>query len=152
MTGDRLRPVKNFGIAGLGGMLILLLVTSAGAVECPQPRSTSSAPADVLNLKNPLADNGDAVKAGEKLYRTKAKPIACQFCHGSQGDGNGDPSFKSKPPARIFTCAPTMSGLSDGQLFWIIQNGSPNTSMPAFKALKDQEVWQLISYIRGFAK
>jgi len=42
--------------------------------------------------------------------------------------------------------------LPDGQLFWIIRNGSPKTSMFAFPSLTDDQVWQLIHYIRQFSK
>jgi len=45
-----------------------------------------------------------------------------------------------------------MDSLPDGQLFWIIQNGSPGTAMPAFKGLADEQIWQLIHYIRHFSE
>jgi len=44
-----------------------------------------------------------------------------------------------------------MNALPDGQLFWVIQNGSPGTGMLAFKGLKDEQIWQIILYIRELA-
>ena len=44
-----------------------------------------------------------------------------------------------------------MRDLPDGQLFWIIKNGSPRTGMMAFQGLPDEEIWQLIHYIRSLA-
>jgi mono/diheme cytochrome c family protein len=44
-----------------------------------------------------------------------------------------------------------MNDIPDGQLFWIIRNGSKGTAMPAFKDLKDEQIWHLILYIRSFA-
>jgi mono/diheme cytochrome c family protein len=45
-----------------------------------------------------------------------------------------------------------MKDLPDGQLFWIIKNGSPGTGMMPFSTLPDEQVWQLIHYIRSLAK
>jgi len=38
------------------------------------------------------------------------------------------------------------------ELFWIIKNGSPGTGMMSFAGLPDDQVWQLIHYIRSLAK
>ena len=52
----------------------------------------------------------------------------------------------------IYTVYPTDS-VPDGQLFWIIKNGSPGTGMPSFKNhLNDTQVWQLIHYVRKLAQ
>ena len=45
-----------------------------------------------------------------------------------------------------------MKDIPDGQLFWIIKNGSPGTGMMAFSGLPDEQVWQLVQYIRSLAK
>jgi Cytochrome C oxidase, cbb3-type, subunit III len=45
-----------------------------------------------------------------------------------------------------------MRELSDGQLFWVIKNGSAGTGMMSFAGLPDDQVWQLIAYIRSLAK
>jgi len=46
-----------------------------------------------------------------------------------------------------------MKSLSDGQLFWIIKNGSKGTAMPAHKfTLSDKETWQVIHYLKRFAR
>ncbi|MDH5458255.1 MAG: c-type cytochrome, partial [Nitrospinota bacterium] len=82
----------------------------------------------------------------------QGKPITCKTCHGEKGDGIAESGFESTPPPRNFTCAETMEALPDGQLFWIIRNGSPKTSMFAFPSLSDEQVWQLIHYIRQFSQ
>jgi hypothetical protein len=56
------------------------------------------------------------------------------------------------PPPRNFTCGDMMKHIPDGQLFWIIKNGSPGTGMMSFAATPDEQVWQLIQYIRSLAK
>ena len=45
-----------------------------------------------------------------------------------------------------------MNGIPDGQLFWIIRYGSPDTAMPPSNTLSDEQVWQLVNYLRHLAK
>lgn len=118
---------------------------------CPQKRTTPSAPPAFYQLANPLGATAENLAQGKMLYQETAKPFACKTCHGVRGNGLGDPDFQSTPPARNFTCAATMQSLPDGQLFWIIRNGSPGTSMPAHRDLSETQIWQLILYIRSFS-
>ena len=78
--------------------------------------------------------------------------MACRLCHGKHGDGKGPGGAGINPAPRNFTCAATMKDISDGQLFGIIKAGSPGTAMPAFRSLKDEQIWQMVLYIREFGK
>ena len=128
----------------------LAMVGSAYAkAECPQPRTTKSAPSsDAKKDKTKKADKAN----GKKLFQKTAKPLACQQCHGKKGDGTGKlgAAFKSPKAPRNFTCKETMKKVSSGQMFWIIKNGSKN--QPAMvshkKTLKDKEIWDIVKYIR----
>lgn len=120
--------------------------------KCPQERKTPTAPEEFLSMKNSLPLNARTLKAGEDLFQIQGKPITCKTCHGANGDGKSESDFESTPPARNFTCTEIMETLPDGQLFWIIRNGSPSTSMFGFPDLSDNQVWQLIHYIRQFSK
>jgi hypothetical protein len=42
--------------------------------------------------------------------------------------------------------------VSDGQMFWIIKHGSHGTRMKLFKSLEEDEIWQLVHYVRHFAE
>ena len=104
-----------------------------------------------LKKINPIPYNSDDLSAGEDLYLKEAKPFACRLCHGFRGNGNGKLAQNMDPPPRNFTCEQIMSTLADGQLFWIIKNGSKGTKMPIHKnTLTDRQIWQLIHYIRQF--
>jgi mono/diheme cytochrome c family protein len=119
---------------------------------CPQKRQTAKAPAEFLELENPLPASKVHIGAGETLYQETAQPLACKQCHGTQGDGKGPLGGGLMPSPRNFTCGQTMNNLPDGQLFWIIKKGSTGTGMMAFPGLSDEQVWQLIHYIRTLAK
>ncbi len=119
---------------------------------CPQPRKTPKAPDEYLKAKNPLEPTSKNILAGKTLFMFDAKPSACKICHGLSGDGLGIMFRQVHPKPRNFTCVYTMDKLPDGQLFWVIKNGSPGTAMPSFDYLDDNEIWQLVLYLRSFAK
>ncbi len=119
---------------------------------CPQPRKTAKAPGEYRKMTNPLPSSTSHLKAGETLFQQSAKPLACAQCHGPQGDGNGVLGAALVPPPRNFTCGSMMDDISDGQLYWIIKNGSMGTGMMAFSGLSDDEAWQLVHYIRSLAR
>lgn len=119
---------------------------------CPQIRKTVQAPANIMSQKNPIEKNREVLYAGESLFQIEAQPTACKICHGVTGNGLGIMAQGLNPPPRNFTCRSTMESISDGQLFWIIRNGSPGTGMPAFKNLKDREIWLIVHYLRKFSE
>jgi mono/diheme cytochrome c family protein len=120
--------------------------------ECPQQRSTDRAPEHIYNLKNPLEKSESAIKAGENLFLEKSGQAPCMKCHGGSGNGRGIMVSMFDPPPRNFICAKTVDSVPDGQLFWVIKNGSPGTDMPAFDHLSDEQIWQLVHYIRKLSK
>lgn len=120
--------------------------------ECPQPRFTGSAPEPIRSTPNPLPSNSKVVGEGRDLYQGDVKP-ACALCHGEEGDGRGMLSTQFDPRPRNFECRETVNGIPDGQLFWIIENGSPGTAMPGFgDKLSDDQIWQIVHYLRALAE
>lgn len=92
--------------------------------------------------RNPPASDPKAAKAGEFEFR-----INCAFCHGlgAHGGGRGpDLTQAHKRYAR-----------TDAEMFQTISNGIPGTVMPANGTngqgvgMTDDEIWQLIAYIRS---
>jgi len=155
----------TIGQQGVADVIAYLKVTFKGGPEmavkptgegpssvCPQLRQTKRAPGNIRNTTNPLAANSANIKAGETLFQQTAKPLACMNCHGVKGDGQGPMGAALSPRPRNFTCGETMKEISDGQLYWIIKNGSKGTGMMAFPGLSDDHIWQLIHYIRTLAK
>ncbi|HCK68165.1 MAG TPA: cytochrome C [Nitrospina sp.] len=139
--------MKKALILGLMVVFSLFAVSSAFAGKCPQKRNTKSAPSGTAKMDKTA--KADAAK-GKAIYMKKAKPMACQMCHGKKGDGGGKLGKALKPSPRDFTCAATMKKVSAGQMFWIIKNGSKGTGMVAHKkTLKDKEIWDVVKYVRS---
>ena len=122
------------------------------AAECQQPRFTGKAPDDYYLRKNPLAAGNADSGAGERIYGGEIEGINCAVCHGRKGNGKGVLAKDYVPPPRNFQCSGTINGIPDGQLFWIIRFGSPNTEMPDHPKLSEEQIWQLVSFIRQLAK
>lgn len=128
---------------------------SPPSAECPQPRFTGKAPAEIYGLSNPLSVNAETLAAGERSYRGKSGATSCATCHGEKGDGKGILASQFEPRPRNFACTQTVNSIPDGQLFWIIRNGSPGTAMPpisAFGKFTDEEIWQIVAYLRQLAR
>lgn len=124
----------------------------AGGIDCPQPRFTGSAPEEYLSRQNPLQAETGPVQEGARLYQGTPGRISCATCHGVKGDGRGPLASQFNPPPRNFACAKTISGVPDGQLFWIIRFGSPGAAMPPHRNLSDEQIWQLVLYLRSLSK
>jgi len=119
--------------------------------DCPQPRFTGSAPPEYLGRASP-APSEAGLREGERIYKGSGSGISCANCHGAKGDGRGPMSNMFDPRPRNFQCAATVNGIPDGQLFWIIRYGSPETSMPPHPRLSDEQVWNVVAYLRKLAR
>ena len=154
----------TIGQQGVADVIAYLKVTFKGVPDmtaapsggqggtCVQPRQVVKVPDDFLTKTNPLPAAAGTVQAGKELFLKTAQPVACVMCHGEKGDGKGIMGAALVPPPRNFTCGSMMKDIPDGHLFWIIKNGSPGTGMMSFARLPDEQVWQLIHYIRSLAK
>ena len=94
-----------------------------------------------------------ASEEGKALYEDK-----CAHCHGVEGAGDGSAAENLLPRPRDFTrglykIRSTESGQlpTDQDLFDIISNGMPGSSMPAWgEILTEDEQWQLVAHIKTF--
>ncbi len=125
----------------------------AQAEDCVQDRATFPAPYEIYTQTNPLPPTAENLSAGKKLYQDEAKPVHCAHCHGLLGKGKGLSASRMQVKPRDFTCRAMMKNISDGQLFWIIRNGSAGTAMWGYtNTLSDKQIWQIVTYIRQFSE
>jgi mono/diheme cytochrome c family protein len=74
----------------------------------------------------------------------------CATCHANNGSGDTEMGRNLYPRAPDMR-APTTQKLSDGQLFFVIQNGIRLTGMPAWgsgTAHDTEDSWKLVRFIR----
>src|SRR5579859_2742827 len=82
-------------------------------------------PSGARDTANPVADSADAQREARRHFADH-----CAICHGNDGSGEnpmGHGLYPKPPDLR----GPRTQKLSDGELFWIIENGVRFTGMPA---------------------
>jgi mono/diheme cytochrome c family protein len=91
---------------------------------------------------------------------TKGKGLfdrMCASCHGAGGKGDGVAAASLNPKPRDLTDKTYMAGLKDEQLIDAIKKGGgavgKSPLMPPFgAALKDQDVQDVVAFIRSLVK
>ena len=61
------------------------------------------------------------------------------MCHGDKGNGQGFMGGVDSAASKLYLWYDDKD-IPDGQLFWIIKNGSPGTGMMSFAGLPDDQV------------
>ena len=135
--------------------LVGLLPGSAFAADeaVLRPRVPIGQIEEARTWANPLPATEDTIEKGKKLFHGKA---FCVTCHGKDGKGFGgdiEPGTLKGPLPRNFTDKEWQAVRTDGELFWILKNGSKGTAMAPFVPLilTEEEAWQVLRYVRSFA-
>ena len=121
----------------------------AADAEVLKPRVPSFQIEEAKSWKNPFPSTPEGIEKGKEIFQGKA---FCVTCHGFDGKGLGNiPGLRGKLP-RNFTDKAWQIARTDGELFWILQNGSPGTDMASFipMVLTEEEAWYVILYVRLF--
>ena len=102
-------------------------------------------------MENPVLDSPEIQREARLHFADH-----CAICHGNDGRGDtpiGEGLYPKPPDLRL---AATQN-LSDGELYWIIENGVRFTGMPAFSSNQHngagnhghgQDSWKLVHFIR----
>ena len=103
---------------------------------------------------NPFEATPENIEKGKAIFHGKA---FCVTCHGKDGKGLGgdiEPGILKGPLPRNFTDKDWQAARTDGELFWILKNGSPGTAMAPFipLVLTEEEAWQVLRYVRSFGQ
>jgi mono/diheme cytochrome c family protein len=146
----RFLTLTLFSAAALG----LWGVSVFGADEAVlKPRVPIDQIDEVRTWTNPLPATEETIEKGKRLFQGKA---FCVTCHGRDGKGLGgdiEPGTLKGPLPRNFTDKEWQAARTDGELFWILKNGSKGTAMAPFipLILTEEEAWQVLRYVRSFA-
>ena len=106
-------------------------------------------PADARTRPNPVADSAEVMRDGLAHWADH-----CAACHANNGSGEAEMGKHMYPPAPDMRQAGTQN-LTDGELFYIIQNGIRLTGMPSWgsgTSRDEQDSWKLVRFIRHLPK
>jgi mono/diheme cytochrome c family protein len=111
------------------------------------PQATPPATAAPAST-NPVKSTAASRERAKNLYARD-----CALCHGDNGDGKTDIAKDMQMTLGDWTDRKTLAAKSDQYLFDAIRKGT-SEKMPAEDAgrAKNDEVWNLVTYIRAMAK
>ena len=141
-------------MVGVGGIYLV----STGLKAQPEPGAMETRvarilrgfaiPREVKARPNPIGTSAEELKPGLEHFARY-----CAMCHSNDGSGQdaaiGRGLFPKPPDLR----ADATQRLTDGEIFYIIENGVRFTGMPAFGTGQpdpagEKLAWQLVGFIR----
>jgi mono/diheme cytochrome c family protein len=141
-------------LLAIQALAVLLILQAHGVSAREEPSGIETAiarharhaaiPARAKDLANPVANTPDVLTAARAHWADH-----CAACHANDGSGDIPMGQHLYPPAPDMR-KPATQELSDGELFFIIQNGVRLTGMPGWggSAHDAQQSWMLVRFIR----
>ena len=121
---------------------MLLMLIAGATIVFGQAKSEKSGsplanvPTNTRERQNPFANSQSARLAGKKLFVRH-----CAECHGAAAEGTGHaPSLLARAGSE-----------TPGTLHWFIKNGDLRRGMPSWSRLPDQQLWQVVTYLKALA-
>jgi high-affinity iron transporter len=71
----------------------------------------------------------------------------CALCHGVRADGKGVRRQGFSTPPADFTDPRWRGRVSPRRVYHAVREGVQGTAMPSWKALSDDEIWDLVAYV-----
>jgi mono/diheme cytochrome c family protein len=98
--------------------------------------------------KNPYEATAVNIAKGKELFQGKA---TCFTCHGKEGRGDGPPGAELDPSPRNFHNPKFDRVKTQGEMMWVIKNGSPGTGMVSYVpgVITEDEAALVILYERS---
>jgi len=130
--------------------LVFLAVPAFPGQDAPAPSTSPAAaqakvPAEYVGKVNPVKPTAESQARAKKMYGWD-----CAMCHGENGDGKGDVAVDQKMAMRDYRDPASLTGMSDGEIFYIIQHGVNQMPAEGDRA-KPDEIWNLVIYLRKMA-
>lgn len=144
---SELRTARSHAVVLVFAVCGLLVWQSALAFHPSiyEPRVPPEILEEVREIESPFLDSPEIVEEGRQIYFGKG---LCVTCHSKNGEGVRLPGHSP----RNFTDTKWQDMRTDGELMWVLKNGSPGTGMPirVGKVITEEEGWKVIQFIRSF--
>lgn len=103
-------------------------------------------PPNIASQTNPVHPTPAGMDLAKKMYS-----YDCAMCHGKDGAGDGDMAKDMKTPLKNWHDPAALKGMTDGELFYIIQKGKGD--MPGEGDRQNAEgIWNMVTLVRSFSK
>jgi mono/diheme cytochrome c family protein len=118
----------------------------ASTAPAPVPAPQVKVPSPNTNLVNPVHPTPESQARAKQIYG-----FDCAMCHGANGDGKGDVNQDGKMKLLDYHDPASLRGLSDGEIYTIIDSGKGDMP-PENGRAKPEQIWNLVIYLRTFSK
>jgi mono/diheme cytochrome c family protein len=139
-------PLDILSSVILPSLILFVAASTANAGHLPQEPATPAAPA-APGPKNPIKPTAESQAKAKKTYG-----FDCALCHGEKGDGKTDLAKDMQLTMKDLTDPKSLAGLSDSDLFDLIRKGKDKMPPEEAARAKDDDVWNLVVYVRSLAK
>lgn len=116
--------------------ILLMLFSAAFVFGVADGSWLKNVPARDHERINPYHDQPEAIAAGRRVFVDRCSP-----CHGENAEGT-----KKRPPLRSQR---VQQQATEGDLHWLLVNGNMRKGMPSWAKLGDQQIWQVITYVKS---
>ena len=156
-----IQPLKRWAVTFAAAVALAIALAAAAGLAAlrggisarPEPSALEAAlarrvrrlaiPASARARANPVSAGDDVIAQGRAHFADH-----CASCHGNDGKGRTEIGLALYPRSPDLT-VPATQDLSDGELFYIIENGVRFTGMPGWGAAgRPEESWKLVRFIR----
>jgi mono/diheme cytochrome c family protein len=120
-------------------VLLVAVTVEVTSTNLPQEPSTATKDHDKTMTASQVA--------AKKLYLRD-----CAMCHGENGNGQTDLAREMQLQLSDLTDGKTLADKQNEELFKLIRNGKDKMPPEAEERAKDDEVRNLIQYVRSFSK
>lgn len=117
-------------------LMVLALISATALAAAVSADWLTEVPDRDRQKMNPYRDQPQAIQAGRLLFADY-----CAQCHGNTAEG-----MKKRPSLRT---PRIQSQATEGDLHWLLANGNLRRGMPSWSKLPDQQLWQIISYLKS---
>ena len=138
----------------VGGAVTLWILSANGFSTRTQPTAlerTTMRALHRLSVPSSARDAANPIAFSPGVWAESRAHFAdhCASCHGNDGRGDTEIGRNLFPRAPDMTRASTQDK-TDGELYWIIENGIRLTGMPAWGqgGADDADSWKLVHFVR----
>lgn len=143
--------MKNLFLMGVMVVFVLSIginLSSAGESDITQTKVPAEELEAVKAMKNPFPATPENIAKGKEIYLGKG---TCFTCHGNEGKGDGVAGAALDPSPRNFTNPEFHKIRTEGEMMWVVKNGSEGTGMIAYTPaiITEDEAWLAILFERS---
>jgi mono/diheme cytochrome c family protein len=119
----------------------LLSSTACSGPDADLPPPYARLPVPEARLRSP-----EARARGRELFLAN-----CALCHGQRADGRGRRAAGFARPPASFSDPTWRARTSPRRAYFAIREGLHGTPMPSWRALGEEECWDLVAYVLAVA-